>query len=91
LYEILYELYEGEGETRTEREIVEAVARRRVELVRQHRAHLARLYRISHTLARGIEYYLSGCMGVSAHDVCGIDILPWLGLRGWIPSSNSLH
>jgi hypothetical protein len=85
----------GEGEACTEacaeRDIVEAVARRRVELVRQHRAHLARLYRISHTLAKGIECYLSGCMGVPAHNVCGIDVLPWLGLREWIPSSNSLH
>jgi hypothetical protein len=47
-------LYEGGGEARTEarteREIVEAVARRGVEVVRQRRVHLARLYWISHTL-----------------------------------------
>jgi hypothetical protein len=47
-------LYEGGGEARiearTEREIIEAVARRGVEVVRQHRVHLARLYRVSHTL-----------------------------------------
>jgi hypothetical protein len=36
-------------EARTEREIVEAAARG-VEVVRQHRVHLARLYRVLHTL-----------------------------------------
>jgi hypothetical protein len=47
-------LYEGGGETRTEartkREIVEAAAARGVEVVRQHRVHLARLYRVSYAL-----------------------------------------
>jgi hypothetical protein len=66
LYEMLYELYEGGEGGRTDREIVEAAPARGAEVVRQHRAYLARLYRISHTLAKGIECCLSGCRGVPA-------------------------
>jgi hypothetical protein len=50
-------------EPRTEYEIVQAAAARAVEVVRQHRAHLATLYRISHKLAEGIESYLTGGKG----------------------------
>jgi hypothetical protein len=60
---VLYELYEGGGrartEARTEREIVEAAAARGVEVVRQHRVHLAKLYRVSHTLPNPVARELA--------------------------------